>query len=174
MRVSTLSHLRLFPMHCICFSTEYFSYMSFCHECVYECTHFSDVIMLLFSCCQTVCHWLSLFSCSLQYIMYETLILRFICVCVTDRKRLFVWYVGMQVSADSEWCTTCKCDRRRGKIALHLTYESSHTCLSFLQKTNVHTRNKPSLLHKHINYITRFMTGLVFIFTWCSGTVLFW
>lgn len=55
---------------------------------VYECTHF---MMLLFSCWQTVCHWLSLLSCSLQYIMYKTEPHSsqglFVCLWLTERER---------------------------------------------------------------------------------------
>lgn len=94
----------------------------------------------------------------------------YLCVWLTARGGggLLVWNVGMQVSADSEWCTTCQC----GKIALLLACESSHDFHSYRRQmftlgTNCHTKT-------HTLHHTLLMTGLVFIFTWCSGTVLFW
>lgn len=135
--------MRLFPLHYICFSTESFSYT----VCLSVTNVFMNVLTSLMSlCCSFPAVKLCVTDCLYSLVLCSTSCTRqslthlevYVCVCVwlTERERLFVWYVGMQVSADSEWCTT-------GKIALLLTYESSHTCLSFLQKTNVHTRNKP-------------------------------
>ncbi len=156
------------------------------HICLSVMNVFMNVLTSLMSlCCSFPAVKLCVTDCLYSLVLCSTSCTKqslthlevYVCVWLTERERLFVWYVGMQVSVDSEWCTTCKRDRRRGKnssssdiwIITHMSFILTEDKCSHQEQTITH-----SLSHKHINYITRFMTGLFFIFTWCSGTVLFW